>query len=84
MDDISARELPYLSDSGVQELLLQALRGDEEVEEGHFDRDLRRIVGVGQFAGHVEPEVWVIGDHIVPNLDHLTATLQMVCVSCAP
>ena len=76
-------ELSYLGDSGVQELLLQALRGDKEVEEGHLDRALRRVVGVGQFAGHVETEVWVVGDHIVPNLDHLTATLQMVYILCA-
>lgn len=65
-----------LNNSGVQKLLLKAFRGDKEVEEGDFDRHLRRVVRVGQLAGHVESEIWVIRHHIVPNLDHLTATLH--------
>lgn len=67
---------PDLNDCGVQKLLLQALRGDKEVEEGDLDRDFWWVMGVCQLAGHVEAEIWVVGDHIVPNLDDLAATLH--------
>ena len=67
---------PDLNDCGVQQLLLQALRGNKEVEEGDLDRDFWWVMGVGQLAGHVEAEIWVIRDHVVPNLDHLAATLH--------
>ncbi len=69
-------QLPDLNDCGVQQLLLQALGGDKEVEEGDLDRDFWWVMGVGQLAGHVEAEIWVVGDHIVPNLDDLAATLH--------
>ena len=65
-----------LDDCCVKQLLLHAFRSDKEVEQGHLDGHLGRVVGVGQFAGHVEPEVWVVRHHIVPNLDHLTPSLQ--------
>ena len=67
---------PDLNDCGVQKLLLQALRGDKEVKEGDLDRDFWRVMGVGQLAGHIEAEIGVVGDHIVPNLDDLAATLH--------
>ena len=69
-------EAPHLSHSGVQQLLLQAFLCHKEVEEGHLDRDLRRVVGVAQLGGHVESEVWVVGDGVVANLDDLAAALQ--------
>ena len=75
-------QLPDLNDCGVQKLLLQALRGDKEVEEGDLDRDFWRIMGVGQLAGHVEAKIWVVGDHVVPNLDDLAATLHSKNVTC--
>lgn len=75
-----------LDNCSVQKLLLQALGGDVEVEQRHFNRDLGWVVGVRQLAGHVEAEVWVVGHHIVTNLDDFTAALQYeagpVCAVC--
>lgn len=65
-----------LNNCGVQELLFQTLRGDIKVEQGHLDRHLRWVVGVGQLAGHVEAEVWVVGNHIVTDLDDFATALQ--------
>lgn len=31
---------------------------------------------IGQLAGHVKPEIWVVRHHIVTNLDHFTAALH--------
>lgn len=68
--------LADLHNYDVQKLLIQTLWGDEEVEQRNLNRHLRWVVRVGQLACHVEPEVWVVWDHIIAYLDDFTATLS--------
>ena len=63
-------------DDSAQQLLLQAPHGDGEVDDGGPGTDLRRVGGVGQLGGHVEPETPHHVHLLVPHL-HLRGGEEM-------
>ena len=67
--------LALLHHNRAEKLILQAVEGDEEVEQRHLDAHLGLIMRVSHFGGDVEPEVRVIRDDVVAHLDHLAAAL---------
>ena len=64
-----------LGDHDAQQLVLQALRGDQKVENGNLYTDLRGVVRVPELGGHIEGEVRMIRNDIVTNLDDVVASV---------
>ena len=58
-----------LLDQDAQKLVVQALLGDHEVDQGHLGRNFGQVVGVAQLGGHVEGELRVVLDGLVAQLD---------------
>ena len=61
-----------------EQLILEAALGDRKVEQRHLDRDLGRVVWVGDDGGERELEVGVERDHVLAELDHERATRVLV------
>jgi hypothetical protein len=53
------------------QLLLQPLLLDCEVNQHHLGSDLGLVPGIGQFGGHEKPEVLVVSDVLVAQVDHI-------------
>ena len=61
-----------------EQLILEAALGDRKVEQRHLDRDLWRVVRVGDDGGERELEVGVERDHVLAELDHERAARVLV------
>ena len=60
---------PLHADHGGQQLVLQAVAGDGEVDQGALGLQLRLVVGVGQLGLQDQPEAGVVLALLVPDLD---------------
>ncbi len=58
-----------------QELVLEALGGDHEIEQGDLDRRLGQVVRIPQLGGDVESEIGRVLNDLIAEFDAQAAAL---------
>lgn len=66
--------LPLLGNHNPQQLVLQALGGYHEIEQGHFGGQFWEVVGVPELCGDVEAEITGVLNDTLPEPDAINTT----------
>lgn len=65
---------PLLCDHDPQQLVLQALGGDHEIQQGDFGGQFWQVVRVSEFSGNVKTEITGVFYHTLSQFDAINAT----------